>query len=353
MSQNRNTQNFALSYDQRLLLELYIDFYNNTIRQMDSLQELQNEIRGNINQIIGLNQHRNNPNSRDNSRQNSRDNSRHNSNTPRQNNQNARQTPWLGRRNQFEPTNRRYMYYGNIPYVVPVDNVPMSGLDGRIPRGVFRPTRENENDDTFLNNLLRTFYDRIQVAPSRQQIENATRILSFSEIENPINNSCPVTLDRFENNSSVTQIIPCGHIFSPSGIDNWLQSNVRCPVCRYDIRDYNANAARSSEPIIEEAPEEESKEEGPLEESKTESDEPIQERNSIPNHTNNINRTTFTSSDIQNTLSSLTENILGQILNPTSNSSGTSINYVFDTSFNSLVYDASNNQFIFEGLLRR
>jgi len=345
MSQNRNTQNFALSYDQRLLLELYIDFYNNTIRQMDSLQELQNEIRGNINQIVGLT-------ARNYTRYNS--NQTHNSNThgrnSRQNNQNSRQFPWLGRRNHFDPINRRYMYHGNIPHVIPSD-VPYADWRGQT---IGRATEnENEQDSTFLNNLLRTFYDRIQVAPTRRQIENATRITAFSELENPINNSCPVTLDRFENNSSVTQIIPCGHIFSPSGIDSWLQSNVRCPVCRYDIRDYNSNAQTSSEPIIQQAPGEETKDEGPLEESKNDSDETTQERNSFPNRTNNINRTTFTSSDIQNTLSSLTENILGQILNPTSNSSGTARNFIFDTSFNSLVYDASNNQFIFEGMLRR
>lgn len=357
MSQNRNSHDFSLSYDQRLLLQLYIDFYNHTTRQMDSLHDLQNEIRGNINQIVGLS-----------TMHQTRNNATHNSSIPRstfrQNNHtqnhnnahthNARHTQeQRRRRNHLETTNDRYMYYGSIPYLVPAD-VPMSNLYGRS----IRPTRENDRDNTFFSNLLRTFYDRIPVAPTRQQIENATRITVFSEIENPINNSCPVTLDRFENNSSVTQIIPCGHIFSPSGIDNWLQSNVRCPVCRYDIRDYNVNTQPTSEPIIEEAPEEETKEENILEESKNDSDEANQERNSIPNRHNNINpnRTTFTSSDIQNTLSSLTENILGQILNPPSNSSGINSpmrNFVFDSSFNSLMYDASNNQFIFEGFLRR
>lgn len=351
MSQNRNSHDFSLSYDQRLLLQLYIDFYNHTTRQMDSLHELQNEIRGNINQIVGLNTMYHTRNTTQNSNV-PRNSFRQNNHT--QNHNNTRHTQeQRRRRTHLETTNDRYMYYGSIPYLVPVDNVPMSNLHGRS----IRPTRENDRDNTFFTNLLRTFYDRIQVAPTRQQIESATRIVNFSEIENPINNSCPVTLDRFENNSSVTQIIPCGHIFSPSGIDNWLQSNVRCPVCRYDIRDYNVNARRpsaSSEPIIEEAPEEETKEEGPLEESKNDSDETNQERNSIPNYHNNINpnRTTFTSSDIQNTLSSLTENILGQILNPPSNS-GSVRNFVFDTSFNSLMYDASNNQFVFEGFLRR
>lgn len=329
------SQNFELSYDQRLLLDLYIDFYNHTTRQMDSLRELQNEIRGNINEIVGLNQPRNNSNST------------HNSNTPRHSfrqnshtqshNSRISQEQRRRRNNAETTTNRRYMYYGSIPYLVPT-----AGLEGR-------PPRENENDTNFFTNLLRTFYDRIPVAPTRQQIETATRIVNFSEIENPLNNSCPVTLDRFENNSVVTQIIPCGHIFSSNGIDSWLQTNVRCPVCRYDIRDYNSNAPTTNEPNGEEyrRGNEESKEEDVLE-------QPNQERSSNSNPLNNANRTTFTSSDIQNTLSTITENILGQILNPPSNSATNSLrrNFIFDTSFNSIAYDASNNQFIFEGYLR-
>jgi hypothetical protein len=239
MSQNRNAQTFELSYDQRLLLDLYIDFYNHTTRQMDSLQELRNEIIGNINQIIGLNQPRNNSNL----------NSTQSSNIPRpnvrQSNQNNRQThEQRRRRNQFESANRRYMYYGNIPYLFPVDTNTSAGVGSL--RGYPVNARENEHDTTFLNTLLRTFYDSIHVSPTRQQIEAATRIVTFSEIENPLNISCPVTLDRFENNSSVTQIIPCGHIFSPSGIDSWLQTNVRCPVCRRDIREYNPTAQTSN-----------------------------------------------------------------------------------------------------------
>lgn len=311
------SQNFELSHDQRMLLDLYIDFYNHTTHEMDSLRELQNEIRGNINQIVGLNA------SRHSFRQNSHAQS-HNSRISQEQRR---------RRNNAETTtNRRYMYYGSIPHLV-----PSAGWDGRSPR-------ENANDTNFFSNLLRSFYERIPVAPTRQQVEAATRIVNFSEIENPLNNSCPVTLDRFENSSIVTQIIPCGHIFSSNGIDSWLQTNVRCPVCRFDIRDYNANSQTTNEPNVEETKEEEVLE------------EPIQERNGNPNPLNNTNRTTFTSSDIQNTLSSITENILGQILNPQSNSSGTisaGRNIIFDTSFNSVVYDASNNQFILEGFLRR
>ena len=55
MSQSsRLNRQFALTYDQRLLLDMYINFYNHTTRQMDALYDLQSEIRGHINQIIGL-----------------------------------------------------------------------------------------------------------------------------------------------------------------------------------------------------------------------------------------------------------------------------------------------------------
>jgi len=188
---------------------------------------------------------------------------------------------------------------------------------------------------------LRSFYERVPVAPTREQIDSVTRVVRFSEIENPINNSCPVTLDRFENNSSVTQIIPCGHIFSPSGIESWLQTNVNCPVCRYDTRDYVVppvtNNEQSSNAVVEEPIE-------TIEENEDNSQpEPeSEERNSIPR-----NRMTYSNTDIQNTISNITENIIGSLLNPDSDS------YLFDSSFNSLIYDSSNNQFIFEGLLRR
>ena len=33
-------------------------------------------------------------------------------------------------------------------------------------------------------------------------------------------------------------ILYCGHLFSPNELANWFQSNVRCPICRYDIREY-------------------------------------------------------------------------------------------------------------------
>ena len=39
----------------------------------------------------------------------------------------------------------------------------------------------------------------------------------------------------------VTVIRFCGHIFSTGSLNTWFTTNCRCPVCRYDIRNYNSN----------------------------------------------------------------------------------------------------------------
>jgi hypothetical protein len=91
----------------------------------------------------------------------------------------------------------------------------------------------------FLNDIVRSFYDPVIVRPSDQEIQTAVTNTTFESIINPINNSCPISLERFENNASVSQIIHCGHIFNPRDLNVWFQANVRCPVCRYDIRRYN------------------------------------------------------------------------------------------------------------------
>jgi len=78
--------------------------------------------------------------------------------------------------------------------------------------------------------------ESVPIVATNQEIERNTRLVYYSEIESPLNNSCPITLERFENNTELTQIIGCGHLFIPSGLNRWLRSHTSCPICRYDIR---------------------------------------------------------------------------------------------------------------------
>jgi len=235
------------------------------------------------------------------------------------------------------------VYIEGVPYLLDMTN--------------FMRLRNSNNTDAA--NLWRSFYDNISVAPSRTQIENSTRIVQFSEITSPINSSCPITLERFDETSSVTQILHCGHIFTPSGIDSWFQSNVRCPVCRYDVRDYRAPPL-SAPPVSREerhrgtepGNDEESKEEEPIaaaEDTPTRNDNERTSRLDSTNRQNsNQNNRRITSENVTNVLSNITEEILNNILQPNSGTRS-----LFDPSQNSLFYDSSNNQFIFEGFMRR
>ena len=115
------------------------------------------------------------------------------------------------------------------------------------------------NDDNDTNNLFNTIDNLIQsltvdidrltpviVAPSEDQINRATELIHYGNIENPLNNRCPITLVDFGENDRIRQIIPCGHCFNNRALLRWFTTNCRCPVCRTDIRDYNPlNAIRN------------------------------------------------------------------------------------------------------------
>ena len=69
----------------------------------------------------------------------------------------------------------------------------------------------------------------------------ATRVAMYGDITRPQNTTCPISLDSFEDSQLVTVIRHCGHIFNTEQIGAWFRANCRCPVCRYDIRNYRAS----------------------------------------------------------------------------------------------------------------
>ena len=109
------------------------------------------------------------------------------------------------------------------------------------PRRTVGSQRRQRNTPAFTpfaNSLFSSFFERIPVAPTSEQIRQSTRTLAFREVENPINERCPISFEAFRPNDEVLQIIHCGHIFNPCEIAVWFESNVGCPVCRFDIRDH-------------------------------------------------------------------------------------------------------------------
>jgi len=129
------------------------------------------------------------------------------------------------------------------------DTQPTSGASTN--RGTTPNTRLNTNhwrpiDPSFYNRIFGryTTQQNVIVRPTTEQILNATEEITFEE-PNVVNEEddtrhsrCPITLEDFADGELVTRIRHCGHTFNRPAIANWFNTNVRCPVCRYDIRDW-------------------------------------------------------------------------------------------------------------------
>jgi hypothetical protein len=121
--------------------------------------------------------------------------------------------------NVTQPTTRRANTPANTPYTYTIPITNQSTID----------------------RILNTFLAPIDIFPTQTQVEAATRVVRYGDIARPPNTSCPISLDAFGENQLVTVIRHCGHIFNTEQIGAWFRSNCRCPVCRYDIRNYSTS----------------------------------------------------------------------------------------------------------------
>lgn len=152
---------------------------------------------------------------------------------------------WNHIRSNEEYMRSRYHRSNNNPIANPIDNqrINVNGIPyivENIQRFNFQPTTNSISRD-FINSFmnLTDFQSNVPIIPTRQHILNATREILFGDIETPINTTCPISLETFQETDVVTQILHCGHNFNTRPLNTWFQSNVRCPMCRYDIREYN------------------------------------------------------------------------------------------------------------------
>lgn len=145
----------------------------------------------------------------------------------------------LGNR-QWGTTHSRYNSPWNRQNIYP-HNTPnwRSSLVNQSPLGIRQQFSNNFTNifDTIVSDMIPNFTN-VPVFPSPQQISQATRTITYGEIENPVSTQCPISLEPFRDTDSIVQIRQCGHIFHRQSLNEWFQQNVRCPMCRYDIRDY-------------------------------------------------------------------------------------------------------------------
>jgi hypothetical protein len=260
--------------ERQTLINMYIAQYNQTNLHIERLFDALDDIRNNINNLISNNMNRPNRFFNQSYRNNYRHNNRHNNlNT----NSNGR---------------RPYIYYD---FSNPID------------RSTYI-SDETNNSNQDITDFLTTFLNSsVTIRPSQEQINNASRLVRYSDILNPNSTSCVISLEPFASTDNVRQLHHCGHIFFPDQFDQWFNNHVRCPVCRHDIRNYtNTNT-----------------------------------------NTNTSFEETSTSLDLSNNeltdnlLSTINNRLLSSLLNPSSSNPA-----------DRFVYDPSNNILLFETILR-
>lgn len=95
--------------------------------------------------------------------------------------------------------------------------------------GIYSEVLDNVNVDEL---------ESVPIIPTQEQVDGATEIIRFGDIQEPQNNLCSISLREFSEDTHVSIIKYCGHIFSPLSLTQHFTFDVRCPLCRYDIRNY-------------------------------------------------------------------------------------------------------------------
>ena len=253
------------------LINILVTQYNQTNMHIARLFDTLDDIRNNINVLIGIS-HNNNMNTRRQQQQ-------------QRPNRNWSQPNFRNISNQRRP----YIYYD---------------FENPIDRASYIDTNTNTNTNTNENNqdiadLLASFLNTsVTVRPSQSQIDNASRLVRYSDIETPNSSSCAFTLEPFALDDTVRQLHHCGHIFFPESFNQWFSNSVRCPVCRHDIRSYATNS--------------------------------------------NSNSVTESLANNDSTVDNLSSRLLNSLLNPS-----------FSSTNDRIAYDPSNNMLLFETILRR
>ena len=217
MSSNSNT--YSVSNEHILLVDILNGMYNDNLRQINNftnsinnLNETNTQIRNVLIQILN---NQNNQNRRNNNGRNERRNGRIN-------------------RNINQPSNN-----SGLGIILNNDNIQQH----------INPSNRNESQNNDFSRMLQNFFQPVEIYPTQTQIELSTRRVRYCDIISPRNISCPISLDVFNDNDIVIFIRHCRHIFNSEELNTWFSSNCRCPVCRYDIRNYNSNASSETNEI--------------------------------------------------------------------------------------------------------
>lgn len=133
-------------------------------------------------------------------------------------------------------TNIRTSSDSNNQYVVSFDTyVPnaLSLFQSLLNRNVDQSNIEQSEAYTYnIEQLNESNITNVEDLCENNEILDVER---YELIENPVNDICPITRERINNNQNVMMICKCKHIFHKSSLMRWIRNHNTCPSCRLVI----------------------------------------------------------------------------------------------------------------------
>jgi len=130
--------------------------------------------------------------------------------------------------------NNNIPYYNLTPYNSPDGTpnlIPLNNENRTNPRNIIESIT-----DSILFAIIDLSYNIVAEEPlTNQEITTHIKCCEYKDIINPLNTSCPITMDAFQLNTNVMQLINCGHIFTETELRRWLINKRICPMCRNNI----------------------------------------------------------------------------------------------------------------------
>ena len=102
---------------------------------------------------------------------------------------------------------------------------------------VFRFSGNTTGQTDFTNPIIDNL-SPVRIRPSVSQVRRGTELLTWTDISDNYQQSCPIDLVPFSENDSILRIRHCKHIFREMNLRRHFRNSPNCPICRYDIRDY-------------------------------------------------------------------------------------------------------------------
>lgn len=216
--------NFSPQERQRLI-NMYVTQYNQTNTNITRLLDTLDDIRNNINSLIGNNMH--NMHNMHNMQRINRSN-----HSNRQNRQNYFNAPRPAVGSRLQNSGIHYDYDNPIERSTYINEF----MNDLVTNNTSNMHSHENNPD--ITEFLTTFLNSVPVRPTQEQIDNSSRLIVFDSIQAPNSTTCAISLEPFASGDTVRQLHHCGHIFFPDQFNQWFRNNVRCPVCRHDIRSF-------------------------------------------------------------------------------------------------------------------